>query len=161
MKERRVVKFVSDIGVAAYLLMHGYTLIGKRGGEICFECNNQSEVEEFESLILQYQPPNEFYTFDSCLMYLKKIGDVNSVDLNLHKCVNDLGTASYLLMNEYRSSKIGAHVVGRRGKYVYFNHNPGCDEDFKRICYEYLTSQFRTYDSHIMALKKIGEYMPS
>ena len=158
----RLHKYVNDLGVAAYLLMHGYTVIGKRGRSIYFEVSSEQEAEEFEALVLEYQPPNEFYTFDSCLMFLKKINEYvpEQQDEATTKVVSDLGVAAYLLMHEYRSSSIGVKVIGKKGKYIYFSHPEGKEEEFERLSYEYLPSQFQTYDSNLMALKKIGEYMP-
>jgi hypothetical protein len=158
----RIHKFVNDLGVAAWLLMHGYTVIGKKGRSIYFELSNEDEVGDFEGLILEYQPPNEFYTFDSCLMFLKKINEYmpDELDSSTHKEVSDLGVAAYLLMHEYRDNNLGVRVVGKKGKFIYFYHPEGKDEDFERLCYEYLPSQFQSYDSNLMALKKIGEYMP-
>ena len=159
---RGLVKFVNDLGVAAYLLMHGYSVVGKKGKSIYFECHSDTEAVEFDKLVLDYQPPNEFYTFDSCLMFLKKINECvpENLDDSIHKCVCDLGVAAYLLMHEYRLQSIGVKVIGKKGKHVYFEHPPGRGDDFKRLSYEYLTSQFQTYDSSLMGLKKIGEYMP-
>jgi hypothetical protein len=161
-ENRGVVKFVNDLGVAAYLLMHGYTVVGKKAKSIYFECHSETEAVDFDKLILDYQPPNEFYTFDSCLMFLKKINESipDNLDDSIHKCVSDLGVAAYLLMHEYRMNSIKVRVVGKKGKHVYFSHPPLRGDDFKRLSYEYLTSQFQTYDSSLMGLKKIGEYMP-
>lgn len=156
-------KFVNDLGVAAYILMHGYAVIGKRGRSIYFECNSIEESREFDNLIFEYQPPNEFYTFDSCLMFLKKINEHVPVDLDerCHKVVTDLGVAAYLLMQEYRDKSLGVKVIGKKGKFVYFEHPEDVGDAFERLSYQYLPSQFQTYDSNLMALKKIGEYMPS
>jgi hypothetical protein len=155
-------KFVNDLGVAAYILMHGYAVVGKKARSIYFECENEESAKEFDRLVLEYQPPNDFYTFDSCLMFLKKINEQvpDVIDDNIHKTVNDLGVAAYLLMHEYRGKSLGVKVVGKRGKYVYFEHPEGKGEEFERLSYQYLPSQFQTYDSNLMALKKIGEYMP-
>lgn len=155
-------KFVNDLGVAAYILMHGYVVVGKKARSIYFECENKEAAKEFDRLVLEYQPPNDFYTFDSCLMFLKKINEYipETVDKDRHKIVSDLGVAAYLLMQEYRPKSIGVKVIGKKGKYVYFEHPEGRGEDFERLSYQYLPSQFQTYDSNLMALKKIGEYMP-
>lgn len=155
-------KFVNDLGVAAYILMHGYAVIGKKARSIYFECENEEACKEFDRLVLDYQPPNEFYTFDSCLMFLKKINEdvPENLDESVHKIVNDLGVAAYLLMHEYRPKSIGVRVIGKKGKFVYFEHPKGRGEDFERLSYQYLPSQFQSYDSNLMALKKIGEYMP-
>lgn len=158
----RLVRFVNDLGVAAYLLMHGYTVTGKRGKSIYFECHSVQESKEFDRLVLDYQPPNEFYTFDSCLMFLKKINEYVPEEMTEtnFKVVCDLGVAAYLLMQEYKAKSIGIKVVGKKGKNVYFWHPTGQDESFRRLSYEYLTSAYQTYDSSLMGLKKIGEYMP-
>lgn len=155
-------KYVNDLGVAAYLLMHAYTVIGKKGRAIYFECHDEEDASRFDQMVLEYQPPNEFYTFDSCLMFLKKINETvpPHFDESIHKIVNDLGVAAYLLMYEYRQKRLGLKVIGKRGRSVYFEHPVGAAEQFKRLSYEYLPSQFQTYDSNLMALKKIGEYMP-
>jgi len=153
-------KFVNDLGVAAYILMHGYIVIGKRGRSIYFECASDEEVEEFDSLVLEYQPPNEFYTFDSCLMFLKKINECEPVEGENQKMVSDLGVAAYLLMHEYKANNIGLKVIGKKGRNVHFLIPDGKMEEVNRLSYQYLPSQFQSYDSNLMALKKIGEYMP-
>jgi len=156
-------KFVNDLGVAAYVMMHGYPPVGKKGKAIYFRVSDQEQSEEFDRLVLDYQPPNEFYTFDSCLMFLKKIDIEPPEDLDgsTHKTVSDLGVAAYLVMHEYRPNSLGLRIVGKKGKYVYFSHPEGVDEEFNRLSLNYLTSQFQTYDSSLMGLKKLGEYMPT
>lgn len=73
MKEGRMVhKSVSDLGAAAYIMMLKYKVVGKKDKSIYFEVN-EDEVEQFESLLLEYLQ-SEFHRFDACLMSLKKIG---------------------------------------------------------------------------------------
>lgn len=155
-------KFVNDLGVAAYVLMHGYAVIGKRGRSIYFEVQDEQDSRNFDRLVLEYQPPNEFYTFDSCLMFLKKINEClpDEIEEKRQKIVSDLGVAAYLLMKEYSEKSLGVRVIGKKGKYVYFECPDGKGDEFDRLCYQYLPSPFQTYDSNLMALKKIGEYMP-
>lgn len=69
----QVRKKVSDLGAGAYLLMHGYKVIGRQGRDIMFEVEESGE-NEFEKRQLEYLT-SEFHRFDSCLMSLKKIGD--------------------------------------------------------------------------------------
>ena len=159
----KISRFVSDLGLAAYLVMHGYQVTGKSGRAIYFEVHDQQESQEFDRLVLEYQPPNLFYTFDSCLMFLKKITDIspvgNLVDLEV---VSDLGAAAYLLLNEYNEiDSLGCKVVGRKGKNVYFSVPADERERFRRKTFEYFTSQYATYDANLMGLKKIGEYEPA
>ena len=158
-------KFVNDLGIAAYLLMHGYNVIGKTGRSIYFECENNIEAEALEDLEFEYAPPNEFYIFDSCLMYLKKINDRDPkvpIDESIHKVVTDLGIAAYLLMLECdKDRKLDLKIIGKRGKNVYFQHPVDKGNEFKRRSYLYLSSQFQNYDSSLVGLKKIDEYIPT
>lgn len=66
-------KRVSDLGAGAYLLMHGYKVIGRQGKAIIFEVEETGE-KEFETRQLEYLS-SEFHRFDSCLMSLKKINE--------------------------------------------------------------------------------------
>ncbi len=66
-------KKVTDLGAAAYLMMHGYRVIGRQGRAIIFEVDPNCSVE-FEDRQLEYLS-SEFHRFDSCLMSLKKINE--------------------------------------------------------------------------------------
>lgn len=66
-------KKVGDLGASAYLMMHGYKVIGKFGKQIAFEID-ETEAAEFEAKTLEYLS-SEFHRFDSCLMSLKKINE--------------------------------------------------------------------------------------
>lgn len=71
-----MVKQVNDLGAAAYIMMHKYKVIGKKGKAVCFEIENTpKETEEFEKLYRDYLN-SEFHRFDSCLMSLKKINEI-------------------------------------------------------------------------------------
>lgn len=67
-------KCITDLGAAAYLMMHKFNVVGRKAKAIYFEVNNEKESKEFDSLALQYLT-SEFHRFDSCLMSLKKIGE--------------------------------------------------------------------------------------
>lgn len=73
--EKKMKKFVTDLGAGAYLLMHGYKVAGKRGKEFIFDID-ENEESEFEQRKLEYLS-SEFHRFDSYIMSLKKIGDYN------------------------------------------------------------------------------------
>lgn len=62
---------VSDLGAGAYLLMHGYKVVGRDGKAIVFEVEREGS-DEFERRTLEYLS-SEFHRFDSCLMSLKKM----------------------------------------------------------------------------------------
>jgi hypothetical protein len=62
------------LGAAAFLLMHKFKLIGKKGRAFYFDINSKEEETQFDELNLQYAT-SEFHDFDSKLMSLKKIGE--------------------------------------------------------------------------------------
>ena len=66
-------KYVTDLGAAAYLMMHKYKVAGRQGKSIFFEVDDK-EIDEFESRQMEYLQ-SEFHRFDSCLMSLKKIAE--------------------------------------------------------------------------------------
>jgi hypothetical protein len=68
-----IYKKVGDLGAGAYLLMHGYRVVGRQGRAIVFEVEKTGE-REFDSRTMEYLS-SEFHRFDSCLMSLKKIGE--------------------------------------------------------------------------------------
>ncbi len=144
-------KCVSDLGAAAYLLMHEYKVIGRRGREIFFLVDDDKKTaQQFDELTLDYLS-SEFHRFDSCIMSLKKIGEY-PFDVKKHRFVTDLGAAAYILMHKYK-------VVGKKGKAIYFEvAEDDCDK-FDEIALEYLSDDFHRFDSCLMSLKKIGEYI--
>lgn len=141
-------KSISDLGAAAYLLMHSYKVVGRKGRDIFFVIGDDENTDEnFDRLTLDYLS-SEFHRFDSCIMSLKKIGEYSFNDS--HQFVTDLGAAAYILMHKYK-------VVGRRGKAIYFEADD--ETKFNELSLEYLTSDFHRFDSCLMSLKKISEYI--
>lgn len=74
MDRNKNLKSVSDLGAAAYLLMHGHKVVGRQGKDFIFEMRTEDEVEEFEQRKLEYLS-SEFHRFDSYIMSLKKTGE--------------------------------------------------------------------------------------
>ena len=68
-----MIKEISDLGAGAYLLMHGYKVVGKKGRVIYFKIED-TESKEFDARSLDYLS-SDFHRFDSCLMSLKKISE--------------------------------------------------------------------------------------
>lgn len=141
---------ISDLGAAAYVLMHNFKVIGRKGKDIYFSLNEKQADEQFDRLILDYLS-SEFHRFDSCIMSLKKIGDYNFETKN-SKFVNDLGAAAYILMHKYK-------VLGKKNKSIYFEVDGDSKEKFDDLALEYISSDFHRFDSCLMSLKKIGEYI--
>jgi hypothetical protein len=71
----------------------------------------------------------------------------------VHKSVSDLGAAAYVMMHKYK-------VIGRQGKSIYFEVEEKEQDAFDNLVLEYLSSEFHRFDSCLMSLKKIGEFMP-
>lgn len=141
-------KSISDLGTAAYILMHNYKVVGRKGKEIIFEAANEDKFDEF---CLDYLS-SEFHRFDSCIMSLKKIKEYN-FDSRDTRFATDLGVAAYILMHKYK-------VLGKRGKSIYFEvENEESNKKFQDLALEYLSSDFHRFDSCLMSLKKIGEYI--
>ena len=69
--EPTVRKEVDDLGAAAYLLMMGWKVLGKRDKSFVFDVEQSSETE-FADHHLEYLN-SDFHRFDSCLMSLKKM----------------------------------------------------------------------------------------
>lgn len=143
-------KSVSDLGAAAYLLMHNLKVMGRQGKEIYFKINDTFSSDQFEQLTLDYLS-SEFHRFDSCIMSLKKVGEYN-FNPKYYKSVNDLGAAAYILMHKYK-------IAGRRGKTIYFEVDSDSYEKFDKLSLDYISSDFHKFDSCLMSLKKIAEYV--
>lgn len=69
--------FVNDLGVAAFVMMHGFKIIRKVGSTIYFEVSAR-DIEEFERLQMEYLN-SEFHRFDSFLMAIKKMNSKASL----------------------------------------------------------------------------------
>lgn len=69
-------KLISDLGAAAYIMMHKFKVLGKKGRAFYFEVNDE-DAEQFDSLYQDYLT-SEFHRFDSCIMSLKKLGEIQS-----------------------------------------------------------------------------------
>lgn len=143
-------KSVSDLGAAAYVLMHEFRVIGRKGREIFFQLDEKHTAEKFDQLVLDYLS-SEFHRFDACIMSLKKIGEY-PFDTRQHRFVTDLGAAAYLLMHKYK-------VVGRKGKSIYFEVDEDSADKFDELALEYISNDYHRFDSCLMSLKKIGEYI--
>jgi hypothetical protein len=71
--DKIVHKSIGDLGAGAYLLMHGYKVVGRKQRQIVFEVE-ESALREFDSRTMEYLS-SEFHRFDSCLMSLKKLNE--------------------------------------------------------------------------------------
>ena len=72
---------------------------------------------------------------------------------NIVKHVTDLGAAAFLMMHKFK-------VVGKKGKAIYFEMDVDEESNFDQLTMDYLSSEYHRFDSCLMSLKKIGEYMP-
>ena len=145
-------KSASDLGAAAYILLHNFKVIGRKGKDIYFLINEKNTSEQFDQLVLDYLS-SEYHRFDSCIMSLKKIGEYN-FDAKESRSVSDLGAAAYILMHKYK-------VLGKKNKSIYFEveNNQESRNKFDDLSLDYISSDFHKFDSCLMSLKKIGEYI--
>jgi hypothetical protein len=142
-------KSVNDIGIAAYLMMHGFNVIGRKNRTIYFEVDD-NDLTEFDRLSFEYLS-GQHRRFDTSLMSLKKINEY--LPDGDYKPVSDLGIAAYLLMHGFR-------VAGRKGRIVYFEVAEKDEQEFEKLNFEYLSSTYHSFDSCLLLLKKVGEYTP-
>jgi len=71
----------------------------------------------------------------------------------IQKRVSDLGAGAYLMMHRHK-------VIGRQGKSIVFEVSESEEVDFEERQLEYLASEFHRFDSCLMSLKKVPEYLP-
>ena len=79
-KPKIVRKKISDLGVAAYLLMFGHTIGGRQGRNVFFDVKEE-DIPEFDKLCFEYHG-SSFSKFDLHLMSIKKMSDYMSPDPN-------------------------------------------------------------------------------
>ncbi len=74
MQSKKVMRrSVSDLGMAAYIKIHGFRCLGKKNRHWFFEVD-ESQANQFDQLTVDYinSPMHEF---DSAIMSLKKMGE--------------------------------------------------------------------------------------
>jgi len=141
-----MIKEIKDIGIAAYLILHGFKLSLKRDKLFVFEIKSEQE-KEFEDLKVSYLA-SEFHHFDSCIMSLKKLED-HPFNINSNCFTFDLGCAAYLLLHRFR-------LLGRKGKCFYYDVSSDEEEaQFRDTIYQYSSSEFHDFDAKLMSIKKI------
>jgi hypothetical protein len=74
-KKPQIKKAVSDLGVAAFVKMHGFKCAGRKGRNFFFDMNEE-DIEKFESLCIEYIN-SPYHDFDAQIMSLKKIPEAN------------------------------------------------------------------------------------
>jgi len=67
--------------------------------------------------------------------------------------IDDMGVAAYLRMHGFK-------IVGKKGRNYYFEYPIREENEFKRCTFEYVNSPYHDFDSHLMAIKKLKEYLP-
>jgi len=71
MKENTIRKTVEDLGAAAYLRMHGFIVVGRKGKVFYFDVQSKDD-EAFNEATFDY-PNSPYHDFDSHIMALKKL----------------------------------------------------------------------------------------
>ena len=79
------------------------------------------------------------------------------------KSVSDLGIAAFIMINSKVDGDISGKrkfkVISREGKFVYFDVSDDHLDEFDKLSLQYITSDFHRFDSHLMSLKKIPNYL--
>lgn len=146
----KINKTVSDLGIAAYILMQGHDLLGKKDKDFHFEIEDKDE-RKFDELKISYLV-SEFHYFDHCLMGIKKLEEFNH-PIESKYYVTDLGAAAYLLMHKFK-------LLGKKGKNYYFDiWTQEENNQFQELNLQYANSDFHNFDSKLMSLKKIGSFL--
>jgi hypothetical protein len=140
-----MLKEIRDIGIAAYLVMHEFKLHDKKEKNFIFSID-PNDQKKFEDLKISYLS-SEFHHFDSCIMSLKKLEEY-AFELGSDFFTNDLGCAAYILMHKFR-------LLGKKHKYFYFEIPLEEEIQFREIMIQYSGSEFHSFDSKLMSLKKI------
>lgn len=148
---RKVIRrSVDDLGEAAFVRMKGFKCVGRKGRTFYFDIP-EDQIDVFDTLNLEYIN-SPYHDFDSCIISLKKVAERLTATANTRKPVHDLGAAAYLKMHGFK-------CAGRRTRNFYFEVADEDMEKFDILNLEYVNSHYHDFDSAIMCLKKIGEYL--
>jgi hypothetical protein len=71
MNTKLIRKSVEDLGAAAYLKMHGFKIVGRKGKVFYFEIMREEE-NAFHEAMFEY-PNSPYHDFDAHIMGLKKL----------------------------------------------------------------------------------------
>ena len=71
---------------------------------------------------------------------------------SIYKEISDLGAGAYLMMHGYK-------VAGRKGKSIVFEVLTSELRQLEQCTLDYLSSEYHRFDSCLMSLKKVGEYI--
>lgn len=69
---------------------------------------------------------------------------------NIQKRINDLGCGAYLMMHGFKP-------IGKEGRVVIFEVESDAEKEFETAKFEYLSTQFHTFDACLMSLKKMSD----
>jgi len=70
----------------------------------------------------------------------------------IRRSVSDLGMAAYIKMHGFR-------CLGRKSRNWFFEVDESTGNQFDQLTVDYVNSQMHEFDSAIMSLKKMGEYL--
>lgn len=144
-------KVVSELGEAAFIKMKGFKCVGRKGRNFYFDVFKEDEGK-FDDLNLEYIN-SPYHDFDACIMSLKKVAERMAKPSGMpRKSVSDLGAAAYMKMH-------GFQCAGRKTRNFYFEVEETDSDKFDALGFEYVNSTYHDFDSAIMCMKKIGEFL--
>lgn len=71
MNANKIRKSTEDLGIAAYLRMHGFKVVGRKGKLFYFDIMKEEE-KAFNEAVFEY-PNSPYHDFDAHIMALKKL----------------------------------------------------------------------------------------
>lgn len=74
--------------------------------------------------------------------------------MKVRKTVQDLGQGAFLKL-------YGHKPVGKRGKNYYFEVEESETDEFDQLLIEYANSQYHAFDSELLSLKKLPDFLPA
>lgn len=70
-ESKKIRKAISDLGIAAFVKMHGFKCVGRKTRNFHFDMPEE-DIDKFDSLCVEYLG-SAFHNFDAELMALKKL----------------------------------------------------------------------------------------
>lgn len=144
-----MLKKIADMGLAAYLKMHGFEISSINKKNIEIEVRNESEENKLKELQMEYVN-SDFCKFDCILMDLKRLPIVSKdfCSLDLQR-VDSLGISSYLQLN--RGNWI---LHSRTGRNCFLFKVPESSlESFREKQIAWNNSKLQDFNHEIMAIK--------
>lgn len=143
-------KRIADLGLAAWIKMHGYQISKVESNCVFFQVENDQMIKEVEALETSYVN-SEACSYDSWLMSLKQmpVTDVNECDPEII-VVEGLGPSAFL------RHKGRWRLIGRPHHIKFAFYVPSNElTEFNSLRVAWTNSDLRDFDAAMMAIKSL------